>query len=172
MTGQHPKLARVAASAGRLTHLHHRGDAFTASEHIAAPPARVLAVLSDPEAVRRWFPLPCAFEEDVDRLRAGEVYKTSGRLAGRSLRAELSVLEADESHIAVRLSGPVIFDLTALLTPAGAGTDAEIRAWVHSGGGLSGKLLTSAASALLLAGALTHTVAAIRAEAETGIVAS
>ena len=172
MSGQHPKLARVAASAGRLTHRHHRGDAFTASEHIAAPPARVLAVLSDPEAVKRWFPLPCAFEEDVDQLRAGEVYKTSGRLAGRSLRADLSVLEADESHIAVRLTGPVVLDLTAVLTPAGTGTDALIKAWVHSGGGLAGKLLTPAASALLLAGALTHTVAAIRAEAESPVVPS
>jgi carbon monoxide dehydrogenase subunit G len=168
MTGHHGGLARVAATAGRLAHRHHRGDAFVASEHIAATPQRILEVLSDPHAVRRWFPLPCDFDDEVERLCAGGSYKTHGRLAGRSLHAELEVLEDDERHIAVRLSGPVVLDLSAELTSEGAGTRARIVASVHSGGGLSGKLLTPAASALLRAGALERTVAAIRAEAETG----
>ncbi len=156
----------MAASAGRLAHRDHRGDAFVASEHIAASPERVLEVLSDPHAVKRWFPLPCDFEDDIDRLRAGGCYRTRGRLAGRSLHADLRVLEADEQHIAVRLSGPVVLDLTAELTREDSGTRARIVASVHSGGGLAGKLLTPAASALLRAGALGHTVAAIRLEAE------
>lgn len=168
MTGHPRGLGRVAASAGRLTHRHHRGDAFTASERIAASPERVIDVLSDPQAVKRWFPLPCEFDDDVDRLRAGGSYRTHGRLAGRLLHAELTVLEADGRHIAVRLSGPVVLDLSAELAPEGSGTQARIVASVHSGGGLSGKLLTPAAAGLLRAGALGHTVAAIRSEAEAG----
>ena len=168
MTGHHGGLARVAATANRLAHRHHRGDAFVASEHIAATPQRVLDVLSDPRAIKRWFPLPCEFDDDVDRLRAGGSYKTHGRLAGRSLHAELQVLKGDERHIAVRLSGPVVLDLSAELAAEGVGTRAKIVASVHSGGGLSGKLLTPAASALLRGGALEHTVAAIRTEAESG----
>ena len=123
-------------------------------------------------AVKRWFPVPCEFDEDVDRLRAGGSYKTHGRLAGRSLHAVLQVLEGDERHIAVRLSGPVVVDLSAELAADGAGTRARIVASVRSGGGLSGKLLTPAASALLRAGALEHAVAAIRTEAESGTPAS
>ena len=168
MSGHHGGLARLAATAGRLAPRHNRGDAFVASQHIAATPRRVLEVLSDPHAVKRWFPLPCEFDDDVDRLRAGGSYRTRGRLAGRSLHAELQVLEDDERHIAVRLSGPVVLDLSAELTSEGSGTRARVVASVHSGGGLSGKLLTPAASALLRAGALEHTVAAIRAESETG----
>ena len=168
MTGQQGGLARVAATAGRLVHRHHRGEAYVATEQIAATPQRILEVLSDPQAVKRWFPLPCEFDDDVERLRAGGSYRTHGRLAGRSLHAELRVLEADERHIAVRLSGPVVLDLSAELAGDTAGTQARIVASVHSGGGLSGKLLTPAASALLRAGALERTVAAIRAEAETG----
>ena len=172
MTGHQSGLARVAATAGRLAHRHHRGDAFVASEHIVATPQRILEVLSDPRAVKRWFPLPCEFDDDVDQLRAGETYKTHGRLAGRSLHADLRVLEGDERHIAVRLSGPVVLDLSAELVPDDTGTVARIVASVHSGGGLSGKLLTPAASALLRAGALEHTAAAIRTEAESGTPAA
>ena len=167
MTGHQGGLARVAATAGRLAHRHHRGDPFVASADIAATPRRILEVLSDPHAVKRWFPLPCEFDDHVDRLRPGGRYRTHGRLAGRQLHAELHVLEADERHIAVRLEGPVVLDLSAELTGAeGAPTQAQIVASVHSGGGLSGKLLTPAASALLRAGALERTVADIRAEAE------
>ena len=168
MSGHHGGLARVAATAGRLAHRHHRGDAFVADEHIAATPQRILEVLSDPDAVKRWFPLPFDFDDDVGSLRPGGSYGVHGRLAGRSLHARLQVLEGDERHIAVRLTGPVVLDLSAELTGGASGTAARILASVHSGGGLSGKLLTPAAAALLRAGALERSVAAIRAEAEVG----
>ena len=172
MNDHHGGLARVAATASRLAHRHHRGDPFVAEEHIAATPQRILDVLSDPHAVKRWFPLPCDFDDDVDRLRAGGSYRTHGRLAGRALHAVLEVLEADEDHIAVRLSGPVVLDLSAELRREPSGTRARIVASVHSGGGLSGKLLTPAAAALLRGGALERTIGAIRAEAEAGTPAS
>lgn len=166
MGSHHGGLSRAKATAERLTHRHHKGDGYAAREHIAATPARILEVLSDPQAVRRWFPIPCEFEDEVDRLRAGESYRTTGRLAGRHVHADLRVLEASEQHVKVSLVGHVVFDLDVDLSPNGSGTDADIRVGVHSGGGLSGRLLTPAASAMLRAGALGHTVAAIRAEAE------
>lgn len=166
MGSHHGGLARARATAERLTHRHHKGDAYAAHEHIAATPARILEVLSDPHSVRRWFPVPCDFEDDVGRLRAGESYRTTGRLAGRHVHADLRVLEASERRVSVSLVGHVVFDLDVELSPNGSGTDADIRVAVHSGGGLSGRLLTPAASALLRAGALGHTVNAIRAEAE------
>lgn len=163
MTRRPDALSRIAASAGRLAH-RHRGEPFTASEHFEATPSKMLHVLSDPDSVRRWFPLHCEFEPGVERLRAGQSYPTTGRLAGRTLHGELTVLEATERHIAIRLLGPVVFDLDAVLHAAGDGTDADIQVSVHSGGGLSGRLLTPAANALLHAGAVGHTVAAIRKE--------
>jgi carbon monoxide dehydrogenase subunit G len=168
MGSHHGGLARARATAERLAHRRHKGDAYTAREHIAASPSRVLEVLSDPEAVRRWFPVQCEFEEEVDRLRAGSSYRTTGRLAGRHIHADLRVLEADERRVAVSLVGHVIFDLDVELSSHGAGTCADIRVSVHPGGGLSGRLLTPAAAAMLRAGALGHTVAAIRGEAEAG----
>jgi len=162
-------LSRARATAERLTHhRHHKADGFTAHEHIAASPARILEVLSDPESVRRWFPVPFDFRDDVRRLAAGGTYATTGRLAGRHVHADLRVLEASEQRVKVSLSGHVIFDLDVDLAPNGAGTDADVHVGVRSGGGLSGRLLTPAASAMLRAGALGHTVAAIRGEAEQG----
>lgn len=166
MGSHHGGLARAKATAERLARRHHKGDAFTAHEHVAATQGRILDVLSDPEAVRRWFPVPCEFEDEVGRLQAGKSYRTTGRLAGRHVHAELHVLEADEQRVRVSLVGHVIFDLDVELSPNGSGTDADIRVAVHPGGGLSGRLLTPAASALLRAGALGRTVHAIRAEAE------
>lgn len=166
MGSHHGGLARAKATAERLAHRHYKGDAYAANEHVAASPARILEVLSDPEAVRRWFPVPCEFEDSVDRLQAGRTYRTTGRLGGRHVHADLQVLEAGEQRVRVSLVGHVIFDLDVELSPNGSGTDADIRVAVHSGGGLTGRLLTPAASALLRAGALGRTVHAIRDEAE------
>ena len=125
-------------------------------------------MVSDPARIRRCLPLPFEFDEPVERLQAGNSYKTTARLAGRHMHCDLRILHADAEHIAITLVGPLIFDLHADLEPAGGGTRADVRADVHSGGGLSGKLLTGAAAALLRAGALGRTVAAIRREVERG----
>lgn len=137
-----------------------------ASTHIDAPPAAVLSALSDPEAVCRWFPLPCEFDEDVSHLEAGCSYATTGKLAGQKIHSQLEVREASKRAVSVRLSGPVALSLDADLRPAEGGTDLRVRISVGSGGGITGRLLAPAASAVLN-GALGHTLNAIRKEAES-----
>lgn len=165
MAARHDRAASartgVAHWAGR-----HRGEPVHASESIAAPPARVLAVLSDPASMRRWFPVAFEFEPRIDKLVAGHEYPVSSRLAGRALHSRLDVLAGDVEHVVVRVAGPVVFDLDVRLTGDEGITHADVTVSVHSGGGLGGRLLTPAAAALLRSGALTRTIAAVRAEAE------
>ncbi len=186
MAGTHERLQRVSATAQRLAH-RHRGEPFEASALIAAPPRRVLDVLSDTACIRLWFPIPCEFDDGETRLRSGGSYRVSGRLAGRTVHGQLSVFEGSAEHVAIRLAGPVVFDLDAVLSTvdratvdvpgepplraesvATAATRADVTMSVHPGGGFASRVLTPAASALLRSGALARTVDAIRVIAEDG----
>src|SRR3954462_7052932 len=70
---------------------------WTATTITAARPAEVLDVLTDPQACRRWAPIPFELEEfDGNRLYAGAKAKVCGRLAGRSVDFDVVVAEADE----------------------------------------------------------------------------
>ena len=140
---------------------------WTATTTAPAEPDAVLDVLTDPEAIASWAPVP--FDVDGlagERLLAGSQARVSGKLAGRRVGFDVEVHEADESGLALSASGPVALDVDYRLAPAACG-GSEVRASVsvRSGGGLTGRILAEATSALLSAGALQAALARVARQA-------
>jgi hypothetical protein len=139
---------------------------WTATTTTAARPADVLDVLTDPDAITGWAPVPFELEGmDGSRLRAGSTARVRGRLAGRSVGFDVCVREADERGLSLVADGPVGFDVAYQLAPAGAGSEVRASVSVRSSGGLTGRLLAEATGALLTAGALDAAVSRLGREA-------
>jgi carbon monoxide dehydrogenase subunit G len=139
---------------------------WTTTRTVDAAPDALLAVLTDPEACRRWAPV--AFDVDglaAPRLAAGSRARVTGRLAGRAVDFDVHVDEASGDRLALRAAGPVALDVAYDLAPTGAGSEVRASVSVHPGGGLLGRLAAEATNALLGAGLLDTTVSRIAREA-------
>lgn len=121
----------------------------------AAAPDDVLALLTAPEAIASWAPVPFEIDEiDGRRLRAGSRARVSGGLAGRRVAFDVDVHRADEGCLALTAEGPVGFDVEYLVTPTVGGSEVRASVSVRRGDGLLGRLLAQATNALLSGGAL------------------
>ena len=81
---------------------------WTATTVVDAGPEAVLDVLTDPDAVARWAPLPFDVEDlDTPRLMSGSRARVSGRLAGRRVGFDVEVHEADHARLAREAACPV-----------------------------------------------------------------
>jgi hypothetical protein len=130
-------------------------------------PEDVLEVLTDPCAARRWSPIGFELEHiEGDRLRSGSHAVLTGRLAGRSVKFEVDVLKASDGQLELRAKGPVEMDVSYDAVPLGELTEIVAQVAVRSGGGLLGRLLSSATDALLAGGALNIAVQSVRREVE------
>ena len=139
---------------------------WTATTIVDAGPEAVLDVLTDPDAVARWAPLPFDVEDlDTPRLMTGSRARVSGRLAGRRVGFDVEVHEADRGASRSRPTAPSA--LTSPTTWAASGDGSEVRASisVRSGKGFTGRLIAEATNALLSAGALTHAISRLGREA-------
>ena len=139
---------------------------WTATTTVEARPEVVLDVLTDPDAVARWAPVP--FELSGlrgKRLTAGTRAHVSGRLAGREVGFEVDVRAAASDRLELSADGPVGFDVRYALQSHAGGS--EVHAWisVRPRPGLVGRVMASATSALLSAGALDTAVSRIAREA-------
>jgi hypothetical protein len=141
---------------------------FTAQTTSSASPDQILDVLTDPDAIRDWAPVP--FEVDLDgrRLRAGSHARVSGGLAGLRLGFDVEVRTADADGLELTARGPVGIDVRYGLEPAGDGTEVSASVSVTGGGGLTGRIVSKATAALLSAGALEGAAGRIARAAETG----
>ena len=139
---------------------------FTAHTTANASPDQVLQVLTDPDAIRDWAPIP--FEvDDLDgyRLEAGSCARVSGGIAGMRMGFDVEVHAADEAGIELTAQGPIGIDVRYELEPAPRGT--TVCASVSlSGGGITGRLVAKATEALLAAGALEGAAGRIARAAE------
>src|SRR5437660_3998923 len=121
---------------------------WTAATTITALPADVLMLLTEPDAISRWAPIPFDIvDRHGDRLRAGGHVRVMGHLAGRSLEFEVDVAEADDDHLVLTAAGPIRIDVEyyAHAVPNGS----ELRASINvSGRGLLGRILAQATDAL------------------------
>ena len=139
---------------------------WTATTTVDADPEAVLDVLTDPDAVARWAPLPFDVDDlDTPRLMTGSRARVSGRLAGRRVGFDVEVHEAEPRRLSLAAHGPVGLDVAYDLAAHEGGSEVRASISVRSGKGITGRLLAEATNALLSAGALTHAISRLAAEA-------
>jgi carbon monoxide dehydrogenase subunit G len=137
---------------------------WTATTTVDAAPEAVLEVLTDPDAIARWAPLPFDVEDlDTPRLMSGSTARVSGRLAGRRVGFVVEVHEAAGERLTLAADGPVGLDVNYAVAATGRGSEVHASVSVRHGKGITGRLLGEATNALLSAGALTHAVSRLAA---------
>jgi Polyketide cyclase / dehydrase and lipid transport len=140
----------------------------TWTTHTTCPgtPDDVLDLLTAPDAIARWSPLPFTVAGTArDRLRAGDRVRVGGELAGRSLEFMVRVAQAGDGRLALSASGPIEIDVEYLVAAVPEGS--AVRASVGvAGSGLLGRILARATDALLAAGALRAALDRIGRELE------
>ncbi len=143
---------------------------WTTETTVARLPDEVLALLTEPEAIARWAPVPFELLElNTDRLVAGSRARVLGRLAGRTLEFDVEVLAADEERLALVADGPISLDVEYRLRRVARGSEVSASVSVR-GSGLIGRVLVHATDALLAAGALRSAVTRIGREFEPAAV--
>jgi hypothetical protein len=142
---------------------------WTAETWVARAPEHVLELLTEPDAIARWAPIPFEVRDlDGERLVAGTRARVSGALAGRRLEFDVEIHEADEERLSLVANGLVSIGAEYLLAPVDGGSD--VRASVSvSGRGLLGGILARAFEAVLAGGALRASVARIERELEPAL---
>jgi hypothetical protein len=141
---------------------------FTARTTANADPEQVLQVLTDPDEIRSWSPIP--FEvEDLDglKLEAGSVARVSGCLAGKRVGFDVEVHTADTSGLELTAEGPISIDVLYELEPVNGGSEVTASIGLRDGAGLTGRLLTGATGVLLKGGALNAAAGRIARAAES-----
>ena len=132
---------------------------WTTHTTVTGLPDEVLDLLTEPDAIRRWAPIPFEVRElDGERLTAGSLARVRGGLAGRNLEFEVEVLEAEDGKLSLVATGPMTLDVEYLVSPAPAGSEVRASVSVSEGDGFMGRLLARATDALLAGGALDSAV--------------
>lgn len=130
-------------------------------------PERVVALLTDPASCVRWSPVPLELDcVDGQRLEAGRRARAVGRIAGRGVEFDVHVLEADGRRLAVQASGPFDVDARYEARPRGRATELYASVSLSAGRGIVGRVLRSAAEAVLASGALDAALSRFAREAE------
>jgi hypothetical protein len=144
---------------------------WTTQTTVTGLPDEVLALLTEPDAIARWTPVPFELIDlDTDRLVAGSRARVRGRLAGRTLEFEVEVMAADDERLMLVATGPISIDVEYRLRRATRGSDLRASVSVR-GSGLLGRILAQATDALLAAGALEVAVGRIRRQLEPALAA-
>ena len=137
-----------------------------------ATPDDVLELLTEPDAIARWSPVPFTLLDlDQDRLSAGDQVRVRGQLAGRGVEFLVDVAKADDGHLALTATGPIRIDVEYRVTGSAYGSSLRARIGV-AGNCLFGRVLAGATDALLAAGALRMAVDRIAEELEPAALAA
>jgi len=144
---------------------------WTASTRAAAAPDEVLALLTEPDAIARWAPVDFEVVDfDGERLLAGDRVRVNGMLAGRPVKFDVDVKQADDGRLVLSAEGPIRLDVEYHARALDAGS--EIHASVAvSGRGLIGRVMAHATEALLATGALRIAISRIARELEPALAA-
>jgi hypothetical protein len=140
---------------------------FTARTTVKAPPEQVLEVLTDPDEIRSWSPIPFELDKLAGRkLAPGSVTRVSGSLVGRRVGFDVEVHAADADGLELTAAGPIAIDVLYSLEPVEGGSEVTASIGVRGGSGLTGRLLATATSALLRSGVLDLAAGRIAQAAE------
>ncbi|HEX2234354.1 MAG TPA: SRPBCC family protein [Thermoleophilaceae bacterium] len=140
---------------------------WTTSTTANATPDQVLEVLTDPEAIRDWAPIPFQVEQlDGRRLEAGSHARVRGGIAGMSMGFDVEIHAADEAGLELTAKGPIGIDVRYDLAPSGDGSEVKASVSLLGGGGITGRVVKKATEALLSAGALDGAAGRIARVAE------
>src|SRR5213593_1919815 len=94
---------------------------WSTSATLEGHPERVLDLLTDPGACRRWSPV--AFEVDgIARLATGSRARVGGSIVGRRVDFDVEILEAGERRLALRAQGPIEIEARYDVRPLGPDT--------------------------------------------------
>jgi hypothetical protein len=146
---------------------------FTATTKTAASPSQVLEILTNPDAIRSWSPVPFDLDGfEGERLEAGSVARVSGRLGGISVGFDVTVEAADAERLELTACGPIGLDVSYDIAAEEDGSTIAASVGVRRGGGLSGRMIAKATEALLAAGALDGAAGRIARAAETPALAA
>ena len=92
---------------------------WTTQQWIAGEPEAVVDLLTEPEAIARWSPLPFEVLDLIgDRLDAGTHARVSGSLAGRRLCFDVDVREASSDRLTLTATGAVSIHAMYQITSA------------------------------------------------------
>ena len=143
---------------------------YTATVKTTAPPERVLAMLTQPDSIRTWSPVPFELDGEGERLSAGTATRVSGSLAGLRVGFDVRIHAADGNGLRLSADGPVALDVDYGLRAADGGS--ELRAHVSMGRtrGIGGRVVGKATEALLAGGALERAANRIARAAEASDV--
>ena len=145
---------------------------WTTHATVTGLPDEVLDLLTEPEAIRSWAPIPFDLRDlDGDRLETGSRARVCGSIAGRSVEFDVEVLEADDGRLALLADGPISLDVEYIVRPADTGSEVLASVSVRRGSGLVGRVLEHATNGLLAAGALNTAVSRIGQQLEPALAA-
>ena len=122
---------------------------FIAHKSIQSRPSQVIRSLTDPEAAVRWSPVDFELRAlGCAQLEAGATAQVAGRLAGREVTFDVEVVEADGGRLALRALGPVVVDVLYEVDADEDGAMLRASLKTKSGGGLTGRVMSTAADAI------------------------
>jgi hypothetical protein len=131
---------------------------------VSGTPEEILELLTEPEAIARWAPVPFEIVELAEgRLVAGGSARVRGHLAGRVLEFAVEVLEADERRLALVADGPILLDVDYAVSPHDDGSELQASVCVR-GRGLLGRVIAAATTTLLAGGALASSMGRLERE--------
>lgn len=137
---------------------------WTTETQLAGRPEQVMDLLTKPETIARWAPIPFELVDFTgDRLVTGVTARVRGGLAGRSLEFTVDIAESSPGRLALIAKGPIEIDVEYLADAVRDGSSVRARVAV-SGRGVVGRILAQATDALLAGGALRMAVARIAHE--------
>jgi hypothetical protein len=131
----------------------------------------VLELLTEPEAIARWAPVPFkVLALNGGRLQPGTRARVAGSLAGRSVEFEINVLRASDDRLELVAEGPISIDVKYRLREAGSFSQIEASIGVE-GRGLFGRVLAKATEALMAGGALRMSLDRLGRELQPAVAA-
>jgi hypothetical protein len=138
---------------------------------VPGSPTDILALLTEPEAIARWAPVPFEVTAlDGRRLESGSQARVAGRLAGRSIEFDVDVVRVSDERLELVAEGPICIDVKYVVRPAGASSEIEASIAVE-GRGLFGRVLAKATEALLAGGALRMSLERLGRELQPALAA-